>query len=173
MPLLGERGLSREAATDVVSVLWIGALLSQPLLGWLMDRMRGPRVALPFALAAVAGLALLSVVQSPAWLAFAMLLVGLGCGGETGTTQYFVTRYFGLRHFSAIYGSLQPFTIIVAALGGSWLFGWIHDRTGNYLLVLDLLLGAGVLAALLLLPLPAYRYGRLPPPTSSPDETRP
>ena len=44
-----------EAGT-ALSALWVGMMLSQPLMGWLLDRV-APRVALPFALAAVLGMA--------------------------------------------------------------------------------------------------------------------
>ena len=79
VPLVTAAGLTREAATTIVSALWIGTTLSQPLLGYLMDRWGSPRVALPFAVAALAGmLALQWVGQSELdgswrcwWLAWA------------------------------------------------------------------------------------------------------
>ena len=122
VPLLQERGLSREVATDVLAALWVGMIVSQPALGYLLDRYDTPRIALPFALLAALGLLLLLLGGPPALLWGAVFLIGLGAGGETGTTQYFVSRYFGLRHFSVIYGSIQPFTFAIAiSLGpGCW-----------------------------------------------------
>ena len=110
VPLLQEHGLSREVATDVLAALWVGMIVSQPALGYLLDRYDTPRIALPFAVLAAIGLLLLLLGGPPALLWGAVFLIGLGAGGETGTTQYFVSRYFGLRHFSVIYGSIQPFT---------------------------------------------------------------
>ncbi|WP_415752826.1 hypothetical protein [Pseudomonas aeruginosa] len=49
VPLLQERGLSREVATDVLAALWVGMIVSQPALGYLLDRYDTPRIALPFA----------------------------------------------------------------------------------------------------------------------------
>ncbi|MDI9674927.1 MFS transporter, partial [Pseudomonas aeruginosa] len=63
-------------------------------------------------------------------------------GGETGTTQYFVSRYFGLRHFSVIYGSIQPFTFAIAISLGAWLLGYFYDRAGSYAGSTLVLLGA-------------------------------
>ncbi len=132
VPLLQERGLSREVATDVLAALWVGMIVSQPALGYLLDRYDTPRIALPFALLAALGLLLLLLGGPPALLWGAVFLIGLGAGGETGTTQYFVSRYFGLRHFSVIYGSIQPFTFAIAISLGSWLLGYFYDRAGSY-----------------------------------------
>ena len=88
-----------------------------------------------------------------------MLVVGLGCGGESGTTQYFVTRYFGLRHFSVIYGSIQPFTMLIAVGAGSWLLGKLYDVYGSYEVDVLLMTIALALAAGSLLLFPAYRFG--------------
>ncbi len=57
-------------------------MLSQPLMGWLLDRVATPRVALPFALAAVLGMAWFLVGDTPSGLWLAVFLVGLGGGGK-------------------------------------------------------------------------------------------
>ncbi|HBO0634483.1 TPA: MFS transporter, partial [Pseudomonas aeruginosa] len=88
----------------------------------------------------------------------AVFLIGLGAGGETGTTQYFVSRYFGLRHFSVIYGSIQPFTFAIAISLGSWLLGYFYDRADSYAGSTLVLLGAFGVAAGLLVMLGRYRY---------------
>ncbi len=158
VPLLQERGLSREVATDVLAALWVGMIVSQPALGYLLDRYDTPRIALPFALLAAIGLLLLLLGGPPALLWGAVFLIGLGAGGETGTTQYFVSRYFGLRHFSVIYGSIQPFTFAIAISLGSWLLGYFYDRAGSYAGSTLVLLGAFGVAAGLLVMLGRYRY---------------
>ncbi|HCK7349050.1 TPA: MFS transporter [Pseudomonas aeruginosa] len=158
VPLLQERGLSREVATDVLAALWVGMIVSQPALGYLLDRYDTPRIALPFALLAALGLLLLLLGGPPALLWGAVFLIGLGAGGETGTTQYFVSRYFGLRHFSVIYGSIQPFTFAIAISLGSWLLGYFYDRAGSYAGSTLVLLGAFGVAAGLLVMLGRYRY---------------
>ena len=157
VPLLQERGLSREVATDVLAALWVGMIVSQPALGYLLDRYDTPRIALPFALLAALGLLLLL------WrTAGAALGRGVpdrpGRRRRTGTTQYFVSRYFGLRHFSVIYGSIQPFTFAIAISLGSWLLGYFYDRAGSYAGSTLVLLGAFGVAAGLLVMLGRYRY---------------
>lgn len=107
-------------------------MLSQPLMGWLLDRVATPRVALPFALAAVLGMAWFLVGDTPSGLWLAVFLVGLGGGGESGTTKYLLMRYFGLRSFGVIYGSIQPFTFALSISLGVYLLGWLYDRAEGY-----------------------------------------
>lgn len=78
-------------------------------------------------------------------------MIGLGGGGESGTTKYFIARYFGLRRFSVIYGAVQPFTFALSISLGAWLIGALYDQAGSYELAEWTLLGAFMLATLILL----------------------
>lgn len=147
VPMLVERGLSRGEAGTALSALWVGMMLSQPLMGWLLDRVATPRVALPFALAAVLGMAWFLVGDTPSGLWLAVFLVGLGGGGESGTTKYLLMRYFGLRSFGVIYGSIQPFTFALSISLGAYLLGWLYDRAEGYGTAEWVLLAAFSLAA--------------------------
>nr|WP_265332419.1 MFS transporter [Pseudomonas aeruginosa] len=120
--------------------------------------LRHPAHRLAVRLLAALGLLLLLLGGPPALLWGAVFLIGLGAGGETGTTQYFVSRYFGLRHFSVIYGSIQPFTFAIAISLGAWLLGYFYDRAGSYAGSTLVLLGAFGVAAGLLVMLGRYRY---------------
>jgi MFS family permease len=151
--IMTERGLSRVEATGVLSAISIGAMFAQPLIGHLVDRINSPWVVAPFAVAALVGLLMLHYLTQPIGLMAAAAILGLGASGEGGTTQYWVTRYFGLRHFSLIYGSIQPMTLVFAVAAGPVLIGAIYDRTGSYALDFKLmeiaLVGAAVLIGLL------------------------
>ncbi len=57
-------------------------MLSQPLMGWLPRPRGDASVALPFALAAVLGMAWFLVGDTPSGLWLAVFLVGLGGGGK-------------------------------------------------------------------------------------------
>ncbi|MBY6242329.1 MFS transporter [Methylosinus sp. Sm6] len=158
VPLLIERGLSRTDAAATFSMLWIGMSLSQPVLGHLLDRFDTPRIVLPFAAVALAGLLLLQAGPENTLLPLAILLVGFGGGGESGSTQYFVSRYCGLRRFGVIYGSIQPFTFALSIGLGSYLLGYLFDQHGSYVAALWALDAALVVAIGLLLLLGPYRY---------------
>ena len=41
-------------------------------------------------------------------------------------------RYFGLRSFGVIYGSIQPFTFALSISLGAYLLGWLYDRAEGY-----------------------------------------
>ncbi|WP_437882418.1 MFS transporter [Pseudomonas sp. LRF_L74] len=158
VPMLVERGLSRGEASGVLSALWVGMMVSQPLTGWLMDRFATPRVVLPFALLAVVGMLGFQLGSTGAALWLAVFMIGLGGGGESGTTKYLLIRYFGLRHFSVIYGSIQPFTFAVSISFGAWWLGWLYDRAGSYWLAewgLSLAFAVAALSLLAFRPYPS------------------
>jgi hypothetical protein len=74
----------------------------------------------------------------------ASVLIGLALGGEADITPYLLTRYFGLRSFSTLYGFTWTAYAIAGAIGP----------------MITLLASAGLLSAILMLSLP--RYGRAP-----------
>lgn len=168
--MLTERGLSRVEATTVLSGISIGTMIAQPLIGYLVDRFNSPRIVAPFAAAAFVGLILLSHLTTPTGLILAAVILGLGAGGESGTTQYWVIRYCGLRNFSLIYGSIQPINLLLATAAGPLLLGTLYDRTGSYALNFIVMESALIAAAALILLLPRYVYfnpGALPADTEA------
>jgi cyanate permease len=82
-------------------------------------------------------------------------LLGLALGAEIELAAYYVTRYFGLLRFGAIYGFMISIYSIASALG-PLLMGMAHDLTGTYALA-GLVLG-GCAGFCTLLMLPAYRF---------------
>ena len=85
----------------------------------------------------------------------AAALIGFGMGGEADVTPYLLSRYFGLRSFSTLYG-LTWTSYAVPARIGPVLMGKAFDATGSYeALLVQLALGTLAVAALMLL-LPRY-----------------
>lgn len=158
MAILTERGISRAMATTVLSSISIGTMVAQPMIGYLIDRFNTPHVVAPFAVIAIVGLFMLEHMTTSTGLIIAVAVLGLGAGGESGTTSYWVTRYFGLRNFSLIYGSIQPINLILATAVGPLILGKLYDRTGSYALNFHVMEGALIAAALLILTLPHYVY---------------
>lgn len=85
----------------------------------------------------------------------AAVLLGLGAGGTSSTTPYLLTRYFGLRSFSTLYGLTWTFYAIAGG-AGPVLLGRVFDRTGSYTSVLTMLGFGSALSAALMLLLPRY-----------------
>jgi cyanate permease len=76
-------------------------------------------------------------------------------GAEADITPYLLTRYFGLRSFSTLYGFSWTAYAVAGALG-PWLMGRAFDLTGSYSRLLATLSGAVLLSAIAFLLLPAY-----------------
>jgi len=85
----------------------------------------------------------------------AAALIGIGAGGEAAITPYLLTRYFGLRSFSTLYGLTWTFYAAAGAIGPV-ILGRAFDLTGSYVSLLSMLASALALAAIANLLLPSY-----------------
>jgi hypothetical protein len=81
------------------------------------------------------------------------VLIGFGIGGESDVTAYLLSRYFGLRSLSTLYGWTWVATGVAGAVGPV-LMGRAFDATGSYeaLLVWISLVTLGIAALMLLMP---------------------
>jgi MFS family permease len=164
--LLTDRGVSPERAALAASILGVSSLGSRLLVGALLDRFAGQRVAFVMLTCSAAGIWLLAAASSLGSGLLAAGLMGLGLGGEADITPYLLTRYFGLRSFSTLYGFTWTFYAIAGGLGPV-ILGRGFDLTGSYASLLRLLAASTGLGAALMLLLPSYsrspdadRYGR-------------
>lgn len=153
--LLTDRGITSRDAALCASVLGGSSLLGRIVVGWLLDRFFGPHVALGINLLTALGIFLLARVDSFAAGCLAAALIGVGAGGEAATTPYLLTRYFGLRAFSTLYGLTWTFYAAAGAIGPV-ILGRAFDATGSYVSLLVLLAGVLALAAAMNLFLPRY-----------------
>jgi MFS family permease len=154
---LTDRGVSAAHAALTTGLLGVANLGGRLLTGWLLDRFSGTRLSLGLLLAMAAGLLLLSQSSGLVVASFAVVLIGFGLGGESDITPYLLTRYFGLRSFSALYGLTWTFYAFAGALGPV-IFGRVFDTTGSYAALLRVA-GAvtGVSGLLMLAMRPARR----------------
>jgi MFS family permease len=153
--LLTDRGLTAGNAALCASVLGGSSLLGRVVVGWLLDRFFGPRVALVINLITALGIFLLARATSFPAGCIAAALIGVGAGGEAAITPYLLTRYFGLRAFSTLYGLTWTFYAAAGAIGPV-ILGRAFDATGSYSSLLILLAAALGLAAGTNLLLPRY-----------------
>ncbi len=154
--LLTDRGITPGDASTAASALGAASFLARLGTGWLLDRFFGPHVAFA-TLGVTAGGILLLANAGHLWTGVAAaVLVGLGLGAEAGITPYLLTRYFGLRSFSTLYGVTWTVYAFAGALGPV-LLGRAFDLTGSYVRLLEVLAGTTLLAALLMLAMPRYR----------------
>ena len=126
--------------------------------GWLLDRIWAPLCALGILMVPAAGSWLLAgATISPSAALLAIVSIGFGAGFEFDLLAYLISRYFGQRHYGAIYGC---FYAVIALGGGAGpvVYGFSFDRAGSYHAAL--LGGVGCLVAGSMLLLLLGRYPR-------------
>ncbi len=153
--MLTDRGISPAGAAISASVLGGASLLGRVVVGWILDRVFGARVAFTILLITAGGILLLARATTLAAGCVAAALIGIGAGGEADITPYLLTRYFGLRAFSTLYGITWTFYAIAGAIGPV-ILGRAFDSTGSYTALLTLLSGVMALSGGLMLFLPRY-----------------
>jgi MFS family permease len=153
--LLTDRGITPGDAALCASVLGGSSVLGRIGVGWLLDRFFGARVAFAVSLITAGGIFLLARASSFPAGCLAAALIGVGAGGEAAITPYLLTRYFGLRAFSTLYGLTWTFYAFAAGIGPV-ILGRAFDATGSYAALLVALATALASAALMNLLLPNY-----------------
>jgi sugar phosphate permease len=162
--LLTDRGVTASSAALVLSLFGLASLFGRLLTGLLCDRFFATRVSFALIAAAATGAFVLSGANSFVAGTVAAMLLGFGTGGETDAAPYLLSRYFGLRSFSTLYGVTWMTHAAGSALGPI-LMGRAFDASGSYeaLLVRISLVTAAVATLLLTLP----RYAALEPQDSA------
>jgi MFS family permease len=145
VPMLMDRGIGIEIATTVLATFSMVTAAWQTGVGYLLDRIPKPWIAAPFYLATIAGLVLLETAEEFSLLLAAGFLMGLGLGTEYGILPYFLSRYFGLRHYGAISGTVYGVIVLTQGIA-PFLMDVVFDVTGNYELALATI-GAGLLVS--------------------------
>jgi MFS family permease len=153
--LMTDRGITPGDAAWCASILGGMSVPGRIGTGWLLDRFFGARVAFVVSLITAAGIFLLANASTFPAGCIAAALIGLGAGGEAAITPYLLTRYFGLRAFSTLYGLTWTFYAAAGATGPV-ILGRAFDMTGSYASLLAMLAVALSFAALINLLLPKY-----------------
>ena len=158
VPMLTDRGMPGEEAAFTAALLGVTLTVARVVIGYLVDRVFAPRVACACFLLAATGLGVLAAGGSGAAAYGAALLIGFALGVEMDLVGYFVSRYFGLRSFGAIYGFLFAAMLVGVSLG-PLAFGAVYEATGAYVWIL-----APCAALLLLTASMAVALPRFPEP---------
>lgn len=129
--LLTDRGIGREVAVTALSGTGLALLAGRVLSGWFLDRFWGPYVAIGFFVTPMIGLALLMSHAAGAAPFFGAICLGLGIGAEIDLMAFFASRYFGLKNYAKIYGTM--FGMFGLGVGfGPALSGMSFDRFHSY-----------------------------------------
>jgi predicted MFS family arabinose efflux permease len=156
--ILTDRGISPGDAASILSVLGGMSLLGRLVTGHMLDRLFGPWISFALLVGVAGGILLLSSVTFYSGAIIAAALIGFGLGGEADITPYLLTRYFGLRAFSTLYGFTWT-AYAIAGAAGPVMMGRVFDATGSYATLLLVLAVQTLIAAVLALFLPGYPDG--------------
>lgn len=158
--ILIEVGFGRMGAAATASFLGVGAIAGHIVIGVLLDRYSGPKIGALSFLVPIPGYFMLAGLDgaTPA-AAMAALCIGFGVGSQSGALAYLSTRYFGLKKFGTIYGTI----IGITTTGAAWpaLIGHVYDTTGTYQNFLQIAGPIYLVCALMVLTLGPYPdFGR-------------
>jgi hypothetical protein len=107
-------------------------IASRLVVGFLLDRIFAPRIAILICLIASAGCVAL-LVSGISAASLTAIALGLALGAELDLMGFLAARYFGLARFGRIYGWLYCAFVFAAGLSPYWV-GTVRDITGNYTL---------------------------------------
>ncbi len=155
--MLIDRHVSSAVATGALMAFAFSGTAWQLVMGFLLDRTPTPRLAAPFFLLAIVGVAILARATDPPLIILGGLLAGLGIGAEYGLLPYALPRYFGLRNYGEIYGVIYGLIVLIMGVAPV-LMDMVYDRTGVYDIALLAVGGALAVTAGLIAWLPRYRY---------------
>jgi MFS family permease len=149
VPMLVDRNISMQRAVSVLVTFSLVTALWQVGVGYTLDRFPRPWIAAPFYVSAIIGLILLETSSSYSWLLLAGALMGLGLGTEYGVLPYFLSRYFGVRHYGAISGTVYGVIFLTQGVT-PFLMDLNFDSSGNYRIAVVVICVAMLAGAFLL-----------------------
>ncbi|GAB5459647.1 MAG: hypothetical protein Hens3KO_26770 [Henriciella sp.] len=117
VPLLGSKGFSIGDAVQLATLTGLAVLLGRLIGGWLIDHFWAPGVAFVFLASPAIALWLLTGDVNTTTATIAILMIGFGAGVEYDFMAYLVSKYFGMKSYSAIYGALYGFFAAGAGFG--------------------------------------------------------
>jgi MFS family permease len=170
VPLLTDRGIPLATATSVFATTALCNASWQIVIGMMLDRTNAPRFAGGFLIVAIIGLVLIGSTAGSGWLIVGAVLLGIGSGTEYGLLPCVIPRYFGVRSFSELYGTIFGVSILVSGFT-PMLMGLAFDAHGNYNLALVAIAVALLCSGVLLFLMPTYGAGELPEAPATPFAT--
>jgi len=155
--MMGDKGFSTEEAVLLASFIGYAVVVGRVLGGYLLDHFWAPMVAaILLSIPAAASMILVQPDLNFMLAAVAIFILGLAAGVEYDFMAYLVSRYFGMRNYSAIYGALYGFFALGAGIG-PYAYGVSFSSTGSYDTILQISAVMFLVGALPLLLLGRYR----------------
>ena len=148
-PMLTDAGLTPQEAGSIAALIGVGVIVGRVFIGFLVDRLFGPLVAIVVFLVTAVGCVLLAdggIAIAP----YAAFLIGFALGAEVDLIAYFTSRYFGMKRYGEIYGWQYGFYGLGAAFAPVLMGALFTAGGGTYTLALHVSAGLCVAACVLL-----------------------
>lgn len=155
--IMTDSGLSPGEAAAALSIYAAAMVCGQFGIGFLLDRVTSPRLAIPVFFIVLAGVLCLHFGEGRTMLFLGAALVGAGAGSEYGLLPYMLTRFFGLRAFGTLYGLIYAVSAIGTGIGPFGM-GLAFDLTQSYGRALLIFEAATLVIIALLWRLPPYAF---------------
>ena len=156
VPMLIDKGFSLKDAASLAGLIGLSVILGRLIVGILLDYFWAPLIAAIFLSAPfISALILVGNVDSGIMISISMIIIGLAAGAELDLLAFLTSRYFGLKDYGKLYGSLYVFFSIGAGIAPA-LFGRYFDINGDYILLLYLVICTSILSGILMLRLGDY-----------------
>ena len=130
VPILLDVGFTTSAAVKIAGVIGIAVVLGRLLVGFAVDRIFAPRVAIAILIACISGVLALALLGTAVAVP-AAFVIGFSVGAEVDLIGYLVARYFGIHAYGQIYGR-QYSTFLIATGLSPVILGAVRDATGSY-----------------------------------------
>lgn len=154
--ILKTRAFTLPQIGEITAAFGLSVIAGRLIGGWLLDRFWAPLIALVIlAFPALGCWLLTSSVLSPLIATLAVISLGFGAGFEFDLLAYLISRFFGQRHYGAIYGCFYAVIAFAGGLGPV-VFGYAFDRIGDYTIALRSGSACLAIGAVLLLAMGAY-----------------
>lgn len=156
VPLVTQKGVDLASAAYMAGAIGIGSIVGRITCGYLMDRWHGQIVGAVFFLLPVGSCLMLVNYTGGMVSGTAIAFVqGLALGAEIDIITYLASRYFGLRNYGTLVGTIMGGVGLANGLGPT-IAGYVYDWTGSYDLFLLWSAPIYVVASLLILSLGTY-----------------
>jgi MFS family permease len=151
--MMAGKGFAVGDAVTLASLIGVAVIFGRLIGGYLLDQLWAPGVAAVLLSLPATATLILAQPDLQFWLAaVAIMILGMAAGVEYDLMAYLVSRYFGLKHYAAIYGALYAFFALGAGVG-PYVYAAAFEASGSYdriLILSSFLFIAGALPLLLL-----------------------
>ena len=156
VPMLIDKGFTLAEAASYAGLIGLSVILGRLVVGFLLDYFWAPIIAAIFLSSPlIAAIILVGNLDSSLIISLSMIIIGLAAGAELDLLAFLASRYFGLKEYGKLYGSLYVFFSIGAGLAPA-AFGRYFDANGDYELLLYIVIITSLISGLLMLKLGPY-----------------